>query len=109
MTQKRCDGGSIQAGEIPIMKTLAKKLAPPTQAQLKLVEAAAAIREQPDAAEIAYMARQLVLCTLPHSDRREAQRPDLGAKFFQAVRALPVPVDTRALKALKRSPLASSN
>jgi hypothetical protein len=237
MTQKRGESGLIQAGEIPTVKTLAKKFAPPTPAQLKLVEAAAAIREQPDAAEIAYMARQLVLCTLPHSDPGDVpqwtrstgnatlgispgrdyeknqsigypygtiprlllfwiiteavrtQQPrlilgrslaqfmrqvgldptsggkrsdqkrlkdqmrrlfnarisfqqhgenhdrwmnmeiapegelwwhpreieqgalfeswiDLGSKFFQAVRALPVPVDTRALKALKRSPLA---
>lgn len=50
------------------MKTLAKKFAPPTRAQLELVEVAAAIREQPDAAERAFMARQLVQCTLPHSD-----------------------------------------
>jgi Plasmid encoded RepA protein len=68
MSKKRGEGGLIQAGELPIMKTLAKKFAPPTRAQLQLIEAAAAIREQPDAAEIAYMARQLVLCTLPHSD-----------------------------------------
>jgi hypothetical protein len=31
---------------------------------------------------------------------------ELGEKFFQAITATPVPVDTRALKALKRSPLA---
>jgi hypothetical protein len=42
-------GGFIRAGEIPLLKKLAKKDAPPTPAQLKPVEAAAAIREQPDA------------------------------------------------------------
>jgi hypothetical protein len=68
MTKKRGDGGLIQAGELPLMKQLAKKYAPPTQAQRELVEVAAIIREQPDAAERAFMARQLVLCTLPHSD-----------------------------------------
>jgi hypothetical protein len=31
---------------------------------------------------------------------------ELGDKFFQAITAAPVPVDMRALKALKRSPLA---
>lgn len=31
---------------------------------------------------------------------------ELGEKFFQAITASPVPVDTRALRALKRSPLA---
>jgi hypothetical protein len=50
------------------MKKLAKRFAPPTHAQLSLTEAAAAIRENPDAAEIGFMARQLILCTLPHSD-----------------------------------------
>jgi Plasmid encoded RepA protein len=68
MTKQRGQGGLIQAGEIPIIKKLAKQYAPPTRAQLDLVEAAAAIREQPDAAERAFMARQLILCTLPHTD-----------------------------------------
>jgi Plasmid encoded RepA protein len=44
------------------------KLTGPSSAQLQLIEAAVAIRDQPDAAERAFMARQLVLCTLPHSD-----------------------------------------
>lgn len=68
MTKKRGESGLIQAGEIPIMKTLARNFAPPARAQLQLVDVAATIREQPDAAERASMARQLVLCTLPHSD-----------------------------------------
>jgi len=68
MTRKRGEGGFIQAGDLPQMKTLAKKYALPTRAQLELVEAASIIREQPDAAERAFMARQLVQCTLPHSD-----------------------------------------
>jgi hypothetical protein len=55
-------------GAIPLMKKLAKQFAPPTRVQLDLIEVAAAIREQPDAAERAFMARQLVLCTLPHTD-----------------------------------------
>jgi hypothetical protein len=65
---KRGESGLVQTGEIPLMKTLAKKFAPPTKAQLALIEAAVAIREEPDAAERAFMARQLVQCTLPHSN-----------------------------------------
>lgn len=34
----------------------------------KLLDAAVEIRQSPDAVERAYMARQLVQCTLPHSD-----------------------------------------
>jgi hypothetical protein len=68
MSRKRGEGGFIQAGQLPAMKTLAKKYKPPTRAQLDLIEAAARIQEQPDAAERAFMVRQLVLCTLPHSD-----------------------------------------
>src|SRR5271156_5444492 len=67
MTKKRGQAGLVQAGEIPLT-TLARKLAPPSRAQLEMVEAAAVIREEPDAAERAFMARQLVLCTLPHTD-----------------------------------------
>ena len=65
---KRGEGGLVQAGEIPLVKTLAKKLKPPSRAQLELVDAALAIQSEPDAAERAFIARQLVLCTLPHSD-----------------------------------------
>ena len=66
--EKRGEGGLVQAGEIPLLKTLAKKFRPPSRAQLELVDAALAIQAKPDAAERAYIARQLILCTLPHSD-----------------------------------------
>ncbi len=65
---KRGEGGLVQAGEIPLVKTLAKKYKAPSRAQLELVDAALAIQSEPDAAERAFIARQLVLCTLPHSD-----------------------------------------
>lgn len=39
-----------------------------TRQQQKLIEASVRIRMEPDAAEIAYLARHLVLATLPHSD-----------------------------------------
>lgn len=50
--------------------TKAKKLQPVanSQATEKLMDAAVAIRQNPEEAERYYMARQLVQCTLPHSD-----------------------------------------
>lgn len=39
-----------------------------TPAQAKLLDAAAEIRQNPDATEAAFMARQLVQCTLPHTN-----------------------------------------
>jgi len=66
--RQRGQGGFVQAGEIPLMKKLAKKYAPPTRAELQLVDLVLAIHAEPDAAERAFMARQLILCTLPHSD-----------------------------------------
>ena len=72
MTKKRGDGELVQVGELPMMKQLAKKLAPPTKAQQEFINAAVVIRTDPDAVERAFMARQLVLCTLPHSDPGDA-------------------------------------
>ena len=43
MAKKRGEGGLVPAGEIPLMRTLAKKFAPPTRAQIELVEVAATI------------------------------------------------------------------
>jgi Plasmid encoded RepA protein len=68
MSQKRGQDGFVRVGEIPLLKTLQKKIKPPTPAQLELVEAGLAIQAEPDAAERAFIARQLVLCTLPHSN-----------------------------------------
>ncbi len=68
MSQKHKPRQFVKAGETSFMKSLAKTYAPPTPAQLGLVEVATAIHEDPDAVERGFMARQLVLCTLPHSD-----------------------------------------
>jgi hypothetical protein len=54
-----------KVSDLPVFKKLKAEYTPARQ---KLVEIAAAIREQPDAAERAFMARQLILCTLPHTD-----------------------------------------
>jgi hypothetical protein len=50
------------------LKRQVKAAAPLTRAQEKLIEAAAVIRMTPGDAEAAFMARQLVQCTLPHSN-----------------------------------------
>jgi hypothetical protein len=41
-----------------------------------------------------------------HQDNLWESWVELGEKFYEAITAAPVPVDTRALRALKRSPLA---
>ena len=66
--RQRGQGGFVQAGEIPLMKQLAKKYAPPTHAQLELVEAAAAIRRATRRRRTRLHCPPVVLCTLPHSD-----------------------------------------
>jgi hypothetical protein len=68
MTEKHDEGELTRVGELPLMKQLAKKYPARTKAQRELEDAAVVIRMDPDAVERAFMARQLVLCTLPHSD-----------------------------------------
>ena len=55
-------------GNLPVVKKARKEYAPPSPAQERLLEAATAIQLDPDAVERAYMARQLVQCTMPHSN-----------------------------------------
>jgi Plasmid encoded RepA protein len=52
----------------PRLKRALKEALPLTPSQQKFVAAAAGIRLDPDQAEKAFMARQLVQCTLPHSN-----------------------------------------
>ena len=54
MTKKRGDGELIKVGELPIIKQLAKKFAPPTKAQQEFINAAVVIRTDPDAVERAF-------------------------------------------------------
>lgn len=68
MTEKHGEGELMRVGELSLMKQLAKKYPARTKAQRELEDAAVVIRMDPDAVERAFMARQLVLCTLPHSD-----------------------------------------
>jgi hypothetical protein len=52
----------------PKLKRQLKAAAPLTRNQEKLLSTAAAIREAPGETELTFMARQLVQCTLPHSN-----------------------------------------
>jgi hypothetical protein len=65
-----------RVGEMAIVKKLARQASAHTitPAKLKLIEASAAIRLQPDEAEAAFMARHLVQCTLPHSNPGKMER-----------------------------------
>jgi hypothetical protein len=66
--KKPREGELTLVGDMPLAAELKKQFPPLTTVQRRLIDAAVAIRQAPDAAEKAYMARQLVQCTLPHSD-----------------------------------------
>jgi hypothetical protein len=69
MPKKRGEAGLIKVAEATAMKTVARKFAPPTRAQLDLLDAAERIRnELLTDADRGYITRQLILCTFPHSD-----------------------------------------
>jgi hypothetical protein len=57
-----------RAGDVLASNPRIKALATPTAQQGKVLEAADTIRAHPEAAEIAFIARQLVQATLPHSN-----------------------------------------
>jgi hypothetical protein len=61
--------GLIHVGQTDLLKSLTRELGPLTAHQNKLLDAAAEIsQEQPHDEDLAYMARELVQCTLPHRD-----------------------------------------
>ena len=86
--EKRGEEGLVQAGEIPLAKTLAKKFKPPTRAQIELVDAALAIQSEPDAAERAFIARlhKPALAALPCPASRHA--PILPAIYCYSISSL---------------------
>ena len=68
MSKKRGEGGLTHVGDVLIKSPALKVATALTPHVLKLLDAAEAIRSEPDAAEAAFMARQLVQCTLPHAN-----------------------------------------
>ena len=65
--KRRADSELTKVGELPRTKSLAKRYTP-TRAKTTLLDQAAELAAAPDDVERAYMARELVQCTLPHSD-----------------------------------------
>src|SRR5437870_4621988 len=70
-------GGFTKVGESEFFRAIAQQLESQAPAQTKaprlretrLVETAVLVRQEaPDPEELAFMARELVQCTLPHSD-----------------------------------------
>jgi len=68
MSEKRGQGGFKTASDIFADKSVLKKITGLTPHTIKLLNAAQEIHTAPDAAEAAFMARQLVQCTLPHTN-----------------------------------------
>jgi hypothetical protein len=64
---RRKESDLTKVGDLPLTRSLAKQYTP-TRARLQFIEAAAEIIENPTKPEAAFLARQLVLCTLPHAD-----------------------------------------
>jgi hypothetical protein len=57
-----------RVGDMKELRKLVAKAKPMTPADEKFLEAVLKIRDNPDAAEAAFMARQLIQCTLPHAN-----------------------------------------
>ena len=72
--QKSRQPGLVRAGQLELLSDFAKQIEvePITRAQQKLIDAGIEISQEPDAAQLAYLARELVQCTLPHTDPGEA-------------------------------------
>lgn len=72
---KRKATGMTKAGDLPALRQLAQQTGlAATRPQQKLVDAAMEIRDRPDEIELAFMARQLVQCTLPHANPGDMPR-----------------------------------
>ena len=70
-TRKPEEKGLVRVGQLDLLKDMVKDLPPlsPTRAQGKIITAAESIyQDAPDPDELAFLARELVQCTLPHSD-----------------------------------------
>lgn len=67
MPNNRKQDGLVRAGQLELLAGLAKDIAI-TRDQEKLINAGVEISQAPNAVERAYLARELVQCTLPHKD-----------------------------------------
>ena len=74
LISKRKDG-LIHVGQLDLLKDMVRNATSfnPTRAQSKMITAAEDIfQDPPDSEELAFLARELVQCTLPHSDPGQA-------------------------------------
>jgi Plasmid encoded RepA protein len=60
--------GLVRAGQLDFVQELAREPSPITRAQHKLLDAGVEIIQAPNAVELAFLAKELVHCTLPHSN-----------------------------------------
>ena len=61
--------GLTRVGDFELLKGLATQ--PITKQESGILSAAVEVRDQPNDEDLTYMARELVQCTLPHSDPGE--------------------------------------
>jgi hypothetical protein len=62
------DSKLIPLGEIPLLQRMVRDAAALSPSKERILDAAVQVRQEPDAYELAYMARELVQCTLPHKN-----------------------------------------
>ena len=62
------DSKLVSVGQIPLLKEMTREVAAMAPTKERFLDAAVDIRQEPDDYELAYMARELVQCTLPHSN-----------------------------------------
>jgi len=71
-TSKSAPAGElVRVGQLDLLQEMVKDAPPlnPTRAQAKIIQAAVEMyQESPDPDDLAFLARELVQCTLPHSD-----------------------------------------
>src|SRR5471032_3405487 len=60
--------GLVPVGETPLLQKMVKEAAALSPTTERILNTAVEVRQEPDAYELAYMARELVQCTLPHKN-----------------------------------------
>jgi hypothetical protein len=62
------DSKLVKVGETPLLQKMVKEAAALSPSKERILGTAVSVRQEPDAYELAYMARELVQCTLPHKN-----------------------------------------
>jgi len=61
----------VAVGETPLLQKMVREAGALSSTKERILDAAVEVRQEPDSYEIAYLARELVQCTLPHSNPGE--------------------------------------